>query len=63
VWSITQERPMITLHARVAAGRAPDRVVAAIKRRLAERFRIAHATVEVEFDACADDGPETPRDR
>jgi cobalt-zinc-cadmium efflux system protein len=62
VWSITQERPMITLHARMAAGQAPGRAVAAIKRRLAERFNIAHATVEVEFDACADEAPGAPRD-
>jgi cobalt-zinc-cadmium efflux system protein len=63
VWSITQERPMITLHARVAADQAPGRAVAAIKRRLAERFRIAHATVELEFDGCADDGPQAPHER
>jgi cobalt-zinc-cadmium efflux system protein len=60
VWSITQERPMITLHARVAAGQAPERAVADIKRRLVERFRIAHATVEVEFDGCADEGVGSP---
>jgi cobalt-zinc-cadmium efflux system protein len=63
VWSITQERPMITLHARVAAGQAPGLAVAAIKQRLAERFNIAHATVEVEFGGCADDAADTSRDR
>ncbi len=52
-WSITQERPMMTLHARIAA--APhlssargSEVVAAIKTRLAERFGVTHATVEIE---------------
>lgn len=54
-WSITQERPMITLHARVAPGSDSDAHVATIKRRLRERFGIAHATVEIETDVCADD--------
>jgi len=53
---------MITLHARMAAGQAPGRAVADIKRRLAERFNIAHATVEVEFDACADEAADTTID-
>lgn len=54
-WSITQERPMMTLHARIAAkpGTAPAdpaTVVAAIKSRLKERFGVTHATVEIEHD-------------
>ena len=56
-WSITQERPMMTLHARIAPKSArldasPDRageVVAAIKSRLKERFGVTHATVEIEY--------------
>lgn len=46
---------MVTLHARASDGQAPEHLAAAVKRRLAERFDIAHATVEVEFDGCADD--------
>ena len=53
-WSITQERPMITLHVRVIEQRRPEQVAAMVKRRLQERFGIAHATVEVEFGDCAD---------
>lgn len=53
-WSITQERPMVTLHARVAPGDVPDGHVAAIKARLREKFGIQHATVEVEMERCAD---------
>jgi cobalt-zinc-cadmium efflux system protein len=53
-WSITQERPMMTLHARVSDKARPERVSAAIKARLAERFRVEHATVEIEHDDCAD---------
>jgi cobalt-zinc-cadmium efflux system protein len=55
VWSITQERPMITLHARVGAGKSPELLASQIKTRLRDRFHVAHATVEVEFDACADE--------
>jgi cobalt-zinc-cadmium efflux system protein len=54
-WSISEERPMITLHARVTGEQPPERLVAEIKARLSERFHVAHATVEIEFDACADD--------
>lgn len=54
-WSITQERAMITLHARVMQDCNPERVSSAIKKRLHDHFGIAHATVEVEFDDCADD--------
>lgn len=53
-WSITQERPMITLHARLRDGANADAAIGAIKARLKERFGITHATVEVEFADCAD---------
>jgi cobalt-zinc-cadmium efflux system protein len=54
-WSITQERPMVTLHVRLSGASRPERIAADVKKRLAERFGIAHATIEVEFDGCADD--------
>lgn len=57
-WSITQSRPMVTLHARIDNGAAPERVAAEIKARLRERFGVAHATVEIEHDTCADDRDE-----
>ncbi|MGB0085400.1 MAG: cation diffusion facilitator family transporter [Rhodomicrobiaceae bacterium] len=55
-WSITQERPMVTLHVRVVEACQPERIAAEVKQRLMQRFGVAHATVEVEFDACADEG-------
>lgn len=48
VWSITQERPMATLHARVAPEADAEKIVAAIKDRLNAEFQIDHATVEIE---------------
>ncbi|MFV2091741.1 MAG: cation transporter, partial [Hyphomicrobiales bacterium] len=53
-WSITQERPMITLHARISDNAAPEPVRAAIKARLAGHHSIAHATVEIKHGRCAD---------
>jgi len=53
-WSITQERPMITLHARLCEQGDASRAIHAIKSRLRERFGITHATVEIELAHCAD---------
>ena len=46
-WSITPERPMLTLDATVAPERPLGPVSRAIKARLRERFGIDHATVDV----------------
>jgi cobalt-zinc-cadmium efflux system protein len=54
VWSITQERRMVTLHACVREGLHGDRMVKAIKARLHDRFGLDHATVEIEHGVCAD---------
>jgi cobalt-zinc-cadmium efflux system protein len=58
-WSISQERPMVTLHASIAASMDSAVAVREIKRLLAAEFRITHATIEIEFDACGDH-PEQP---
>lgn len=60
VWAITQERSMVTLHASIEQPTAIDEVVRNIKQRLAERFGLDHATVEVECEGCADHAMETP---
>jgi cobalt-zinc-cadmium efflux system protein len=54
-WSLTEERPMVTLHARVADARDGGRVAAAIKAHLRARYGVTHATVEIECEGCADD--------
>jgi cobalt-zinc-cadmium efflux system protein len=54
-WSISEERPMVTLHANVAASTNATDAVRDIKRMLAEHFRITHATVEIEYGACVDE--------
>jgi cobalt-zinc-cadmium efflux system protein len=59
-WSISEERPMVTLHANVAADTNSTVAVRDIKRMLAEHFRITHATVEIEYGACVDDPKAHP---
>jgi cobalt-zinc-cadmium efflux system protein len=58
-WSISQERPMVTLHASVAADTDSAQAVREIKRMLAQHFRITHATIEIEYGACGDDHAHT----
>ena len=58
VWSITQERRMVTLHACVDEDRDGDQMVKAIKRRLHKQFGLDHATVEIEHGVCADTAAE-----
>jgi cobalt-zinc-cadmium efflux system protein len=56
VWSITQSRRMVTLHALIGDAEDSDKLVKDIKRRLKQRFGLDHATVEIERGACADAG-------
>src|SRR6516162_1952587 len=48
VWTMTGERPTVTLHAHLAPGTLPGEAVGAIHTRLAERLRVEHTTVQVE---------------
>ena len=55
-WSLTEDKRMVTLHARVAetVGAADAaRISAAIKARLRDHYHIDHATVEVEVEGGA----------
>jgi cobalt-zinc-cadmium efflux system protein len=54
-WSISQERPMVTLHACVTENTDASVAVREIKRQLRQDFRITHATIEIEYGACGDD--------
>lgn len=56
-WSISQERPMVTLHACIGVGTDSGWAVREIKRELARGFKITHATVEIEYDECGDSPP------
>lgn len=52
-WSLTQERPMVTLHACVSDVARAQETSQAIKARLKSRFGVDHVTVEVEPDGPA----------
>lgn len=53
-WSLNQERPLVTLHARIEEGADADVLLQAINRRLMEKFKVDHVTVQVEKSACTD---------
>lgn len=48
VWSMTGERPMVTLHANLAPGCERREIITAIHLRLGERLNVEHTTVQVE---------------
>lgn len=58
VWSITQSRRMVTLHAVIGDVEDIDAVVQGIKARLKDKFNLDHATVEIERCICADEKPK-----
>jgi cobalt-zinc-cadmium efflux system protein len=58
VWSITQSRRMVTLHAQISDTEDSDAIVQDIKTRLKHRFGLDHATIETERCACADADPK-----
>lgn len=56
IWSLTGERPVLTLHAALADGANHDETLAALHQTLEEFFGIAHATIQLEHSRC----PENP---
>ncbi len=55
VWSLSPERPMMSLHARATGEVDHDRLISGTKRFLHDRFGIEHTTLQVEYtDDCAD---------
>jgi cobalt-zinc-cadmium efflux system protein len=56
-WSLTEARPMVTLHAKIGDERDAYRIVSAVKQHLKLRYGVVHATVEIECEHCADHTP------
>ena len=52
-WSITQERPMVTLEVEIRDGADPRQIRTATKAMLREKFGISHTTVEVDWSTKA----------
>ncbi len=55
IWSLTQERPLATLHARVRRGMPTVPVASEIVYLLQTKHGIGHVTVQIEFEECLDD--------
>jgi cobalt-zinc-cadmium efflux system protein len=55
-WALTEDRPIMTLHVRIAPSTSAEPVCAAIKARLKKTYGIDHATVEIEHGDCAGSG-------
>ena len=54
VWSMTGERPMVTLHANLAPGTQHREIISAIHVRLGERLNVEHTTVQIEDEGDCD---------
>ncbi|GKX33029.1 MAG: cation efflux protein [Rhizobiaceae bacterium MnEN-MB40S] len=48
IWSLTSDKPVVTLHAVVSDDVDRDKVLAALQTALAETFGLAHATIQLE---------------
>ncbi len=53
VWTMTGERPTVTLHAHIEPGASAHETISAIHTRLAQRLRVEHTTVQIEEGPCA----------
>lgn len=53
-WSLSSARTLVTLHATLNPGADSSTTLAALKARLAERFDIRHATIQLEGADCPD---------
>jgi cobalt-zinc-cadmium efflux system protein len=52
IWSLTQERPLITLPARIRENVDSDELLKAMNTRLFEQFNVEHVTVQIERKSC-----------
>ena len=59
IWSLINERPVVTLHAVMADGADQDEALVAIHRALERLFGLSHATVQLERNQCPDTRSET----
>lgn len=53
-WMLTDERPLMTLHASLRPGASTHAALAAIRGFLEQHYGIGHATIQIEPDGCTD---------
>ncbi len=51
-WSLTDERPIVTLHAKIKQGSNSDQCIKDITLVLERSFNVSHATIQIEYDYC-----------
>ena len=51
-WSLSDERPILTLHATLKRGSDSDQCIRDITRELHLAFNVSHATIQVEYQSC-----------
>ena len=54
-WSLTPERPLLTMHATLADDADHDAVLHRLRREVAERYGIDHVTIQLERGRCTDE--------
>lgn len=54
-WSLADDRRLVTMHVAVRRGGDHYATLASVKRVLRERFGLAHATIQIEWEDCPDD--------
>ena len=59
-WSLGSNRAVATLHAQLETHTDSATALARIKARLADKFGIGHATVQIEEETCPDEGRKLP---
>lgn len=58
IWSLTSDKPVVTLHVNVRKNTDHDELLVGIKKKLVEHFGIAHSTIQIETEGlCPDDEP------
>ena len=58
VWSLSPDRPLLTLHLRIDESADPTQVLRAAKQLLRERFGIDHSTIQIETEPCDERHPD-----
>ena len=51
-WSLTDERPIVTLHATIMQGASSDQCIEDITRELERSFNVSHAIIQIESEYC-----------
>ncbi|MGH8446754.1 MAG: cation diffusion facilitator family transporter, partial [Solimonas sp.] len=59
-WSLTDDKPVVTLHATLRDNAARDAALTAIQAALQARFGITHSTIQIEETPCAAEGGCAP---